>query len=116
MPEKIVEQILESRLFAPFVSFVGVAIMLLWSREMSRGRVAVAVLAAPTFSFLIVPMAMSYLRSVPALAWLPHDGSIEGLLGFVIGMVALNLVALVLRAGGRAEAGAGDRLFGGKQP
>lgn len=115
-PEKIVEQILSSRLFAPFVSFMGVAIMLLWTSQMTRARVAVAVLSAPTFTFLVVPVVISYLRSVSALAWLPQDGSIEGLLGFVIGMTALNLVALVLRVGDKAEATAADRIFGGKQP
>lgn len=115
MPKEIVEQILASRLFAPFVSFMGVAIMLLWSRQMTRARVAVAVLSAPIFTVLVVPVVISYLRSVSALAWLPQDGSIEGLLGFVIGMTALNLVALVLRVGDKAESAGTDRIFGGKQ-
>lgn len=112
MPKEIVEQVLSSRLLAPFVSFVGVAIMLLWNREMKRSRMAVAVLSAPTFTVLVVPAAMAYIRSVPALAWLPQDGSIEGLIGLIVGLTALNIVALVLRVGVKAETVAADRIGG----
>lgn len=114
MPEKIVEQVLSSRLFAPFLSFVGVAIMLLLNPEMTRARMAVAVLSAPVFSFLVVPLATAYIRSIPSLSWLPQDGSIEGLLGFVTGLTALNLVALVLRVGMKAENAAADSIFKGQ--
>lgn len=110
----IVEKILASRLFAPFVSFIGVAIMLLWNREMPRSRMAVAVLSAPVFTVLAVPSAIAYIRTVPSLDWLPHDGSIEGLIGFIAGLTALNIIALVMRVGAKAEIAAGDRILGEK--
>lgn len=112
MLDKLLDHILESRLFAPFISFVGVAVMLLWRKEPNRRRIAVAVLAAPTFTFLVVPIATAWIRNTPDLAWLPRDGSVEGLLGFVAGITALNLVALVVRGGDQAETIVANRIGG----
>jgi hypothetical protein len=112
MPEKFVESILASRLFAPFLSFVGVAIMVLWKRGIVKSLLAVAVLAAPVFTVLIVPIAVAWIRSAPTLAWLPTDGSVEGLIGFTVGLSALNLVAIVMRLGRQAETEAANRLGG----
>lgn len=112
MPEKLVESIFASRWLAPFLSFVGVAIMVLWKSGIDKPRLAVAILSAPTFTVLVVPIAVAWIRSAPSLAWLPTDGSVEGLIGLIVGLSALNIVAIVLRLGRQAETEAVNRLGG----
>lgn len=112
MPDKILDHLLESRLFAPFVSFVGVAIMVLWKRDIDRRRMAVAVLSAPAFTLLVVPLIVAWIRTMPSLAWLPKDGSVEGLIGLIVGITALNIVSMVLRVGASAETAAVNRVGG----
>lgn len=112
MPENAVDQILASAMFAPFVSFVGVAIMVLWQRGIEKTRLAVAVLAAPIFTVLFVRIGVAWIRSDKKFAWLPADGSVEGLIGLLVGLFALNLVAIFFRLGRQAETEAINRTGG----
>jgi len=88
---------LTSKLLPPFLGFVGSSLMLLYTRELDPRRMAVAVIFGVLAAWLVPPMAMAGLRSMASLEWLPKDGSVEGLMGLLIGLAAINLVGLWLQ-------------------
>lgn len=88
---------LTSKLLPPFLGLVGATLMLLYTRELDPRRMAVAVVAGVVAAWLVPPIASAGLRSMGSLDWLPRDGSVEGLIGLLSGMAAINLVAFWLR-------------------
>lgn len=88
---------LTSKLMPPFLGFIGSTLMLLYTRELDPRRMAVAVIFGVLAAWLAPPLAVAGLRSMFALAWLPSDGSVEGLMGLLIGLAAINLVGFWLQ-------------------
>lgn len=94
-----------SKLLPPLLGFIGASLMLLYTRELDPRRMVVAVGFGVVAAWLVPPIAVPALRSGAGLDWLPADGSVEGLLGLLIGLAAINLVGLWLKASGNpAEA------------
>ncbi len=103
---------LASKLAPPLFGLVGAVMMLLYTREADHRRMVVAVVAGMVLAYVLPPILMGYARSV--ISWLPADGSVEGLLGFLLGLAAIGLVgwwlkvsrnpdALLNRGGGEAK-------------
>lgn len=88
---------LGSKLLPPFLGFIGATLMLLYTRELDPRRMAVAVIFGVLAAWLVPPLAVAALRNMASLDWLPKDGSVEGLLGLLVGLAAINLVGLWLR-------------------
>ena len=61
----------------------------------------IAVASGPLFAWLLTPSAVSWLAA--QLPWLPRDGSVDGAVGCLIGLLAINMIALVANVGNRAE-------------
>lgn len=112
MPENAVDQILASAMFAPFLSFVGVAIMVLWQRGIEKSRLAIAVIGAPIFTILAIRIGLAWVRSTKNATWLPADGSVEALIGLIVGLSVLNIIAILFRLGRQAETEAINRIGG----
>lgn len=88
---------LTSKLMPPFLGFVGATLMLLYTRELDPRRMAVAVIFGVLAAWLVPPMAVAAMNAWFSLAWLPKDGSVEGLMGLLIGLAAINLVGYWLQ-------------------
>lgn len=112
MPATAVDQLLASAMFAPFLSFVGVAIMVLWQRGIEKTRLAIAVLSAPIFTVLFIRIGLAWIRSHKDYVWLPTDGSVEALVGLIAGLSVLRIVAILFRLGRQAETEAINRIGG----
>jgi len=90
-----------SKLLAPLCAFAGAVLMLLWRREMDPRKMLLAVASGPLFAWLLTPSVSAWLMSL--WAWLPRDGSVDGAVGCLIGLLAINMIALVANVGTRAE-------------
>lgn len=101
-----------SGFFAPAMAFAGAVLMLLFKRELEPRRMMIAIIAGPIFAALLTPSAVAWLQSIAA--WLPSDGTVHGAVGCLIGMLAINMVAVVANLGVRAETAAPDMLSKGK--
>lgn len=88
---------LGSKVLPPILGLVGASLMLLWTRELDPRRMAVALIFGPIAAWLVPPILVPALRSWAVLAWLPKDGSVEGLVGLLVGIAAINLVSLWLK-------------------
>lgn len=100
MPENTILN--NSKLFAPLCAFAGAVLMLLWRKEMQPRKMLVAVASGPLFAWLLTPSVVSWLASL--WPWLPRDVSVNGAIGCLIGLLAINIVAVVAHFGDRAEA------------
>lgn len=107
MPEQTTVAV--SKFFAPMMAFAGAVVMLLWRKEMEPRKMLLAVTSGPLFAELLTPVLMAWLRS--AVAWLPNDGTGTGAVAFLIGMLGINLVAVVSHIGQRAETTVPDRVL-----
>lgn len=106
MPEKL-EAV--SSFLAPLFALAGATVMLLFRREIDRRRMVLAVVAGPLFAGLLTPTVIAWLQSL--FIWLPGDGSVTAAIGCLIGMLAINMIAVVANVGARAEAVAPDAVF-----
>lgn len=88
---------LGSKLMPPFLGFIGSSLMLLYTRELDPRRMAVAVIFGVIAAWLVPPLAVAGLTALFNLTWLPRDGSVEGLIGLLIGLAAINLVGYWLQ-------------------
>lgn len=87
-----------TKLIPPVAGFFGAVIMLSYMQEMPARHWAVALMAGVLAAYFVPPIALAWLLHT-GVAWLPLDGSVEGLLGLVLGMAAIHFV------GGLAELG-----------
>jgi hypothetical protein len=71
--------------------------MLVHTRELDKRRMLVAVGFGVLAAWLMPPIAVAGLRQSFGWAWLPSDGSVEGLLGLLVGLGSINLVGAWLR-------------------
>lgn len=90
-----------SKLLAPLCAFAGAVLMLLWRREMEPRKMVLAVASGPLFAWLLTPSVSAWLLSL--WSWLPRDGSVDGAVGCLIGLLAINMIALIANVGSRAE-------------
>lgn len=84
--------LLGHKLAPPLLGFIGASLQLLYTRELDPRRMAVAVIAGVLSAWIVPPMIVAYASTVPALAFLPAGGSVESLLGLLVGMCSINLV------------------------
>ena len=94
---------LGSKLLPPLLGFVGASLMLLYTREMDPRRMVVAVVAGVISAWLVPPIAVAGARH-SGFVWLPADGSVEGVLGLLVGLGAINLVGVWLRVSSDPQA------------
>jgi len=88
---------LGSKLLPPVLGFVGATLMLLHTREMDPRRMVVAIVAGVISAWLVPPIVVAGARH-SGFGWLPTDGSVESVLGFLVGLGAFNLVGVWLRS------------------
>jgi len=81
-----------SKLFPPLMGLAGSVISLSYMMELSKRQWGTALTIGVFGSYLITPLASAYLRYSVDMTWLPNDGSVEGLIGLMIGMAGIHVV------------------------
>lgn len=77
---------------------VGAAIMLSYSpTPPGRRQWFTGVVSGSVLAYLGPPLIVPALKHYVSLPWLPVDGSIEGLVGLVLGLVGVHLVGGILK-------------------
>lgn len=96
-------------LVSPLFALAGAVVMLVFKRELEPRKMGLALVAGPMFAYLMTPWIMAILRAQST--WFPIDWaeqttvySVAATLGCLIGMLAINLIAIVAHAGSRGEA------------
>ena len=84
--------ILGSKLFPPLAGLAGAIITLSYMTELTRRQWASALVIGVFGAYIITPIASAYLRHHFGAVWLPSDGSVEGLIGMMIGMAGIHVV------------------------
>ena len=97
MPEKYAV----NELLAPLFALAGAVVMLVFKRELELSRMLLALIAGPLFAWLLTPSLIAWVSA--KADWLPRDGSVEGSIGCLVGLLAINIIAIVASAGRRAE-------------
>ena len=85
------EEHFSTKLIPPIAGFFGAVIMLSYMSEIPPRHWATALLAGVIAAYFAPPIAMAWLTH-QGLAWLPADGSVEGLLGLLLGMGSIHIV------------------------
>lgn len=95
-------------LVSPLFALAGAVVMLVFKRELEPRKMLLALVAGPLFAYLMTPWIMALLRAKSA--WFPIDWAeqatvhaVAATLGCLIGMLAINLIAIVAHAGRRVE-------------
>lgn len=95
-------------LVSPLFALAGAVVMLVFKKELEPRKMGLALVAGPLFAYLMTPWIMSLLRA--QTTWFPIDWteqttvhSVAATLGCLIGMLAINLIAIVAHAGSRGE-------------
>jgi len=83
---------LASKLFPPLMGLAGSVISLSYMMELTKRQWGTALTIGVFGSYLITPVASAYLRHSVDMSWLPQDGSVEGLIGLMIGMAGIHVV------------------------
>lgn len=81
-----------SKLFPPLMGLAGAVVSLSYMPELSKRQWGTALTIGVFGAYLITPVASAYLRYSFSMDWLPNDGSIEGLIGLMIGMCGIHIV------------------------
>lgn len=84
--------LLGSKLFPPLAGLAGAIITLSYMTELTRRQWASALVIGVFGAYIITPIASAYLRHTFGAVWLPNDGSVEGLIGMMIGMAGIHVV------------------------
>ena len=87
------------KLLPPAAGFFGAVLMMSYLGQMSGRLWAVALGSGVLAPYFGVPVIMSYL--VHQFTWLPRDGGVEGLIGFVLGLSAIHLIGGLATLGKR---------------
>lgn len=95
-------------LVSPLFALAGAVVMLVFKRELEPRKMLLSLVGGPLFAYLMTPWLMALLRAKST--WFPIDWSelatvhaVAATLGCLIGMLAINLIAIVAHAGKRAE-------------
>lgn len=80
-----------AKLLPPIAGFLGAVIMLSYMSEMPPRHWVAALLAGVLAAYFVPPIVLAWLAHA-GLDWLPTDGSVEGLLGLLLGMGAIHIV------------------------
>lgn len=81
-----------SKFFPPLMGLFGALVTLSYMQELSKRQWGTAVTIGVFGSYLITPIISAYLYYTVDMSWLPKDGSVEGLIGLMIGMAGIHLV------------------------
>ncbi|MCA9911835.1 MAG: hypothetical protein KC496_00735 [Anaerolineae bacterium] len=76
----------------PALGFLGAIIMMSYMKEMPPRIWVTAILAGVCSAWVVPPIAAAWLIHA-GISWLPIDGSVEGLLGLLMGLASIHLVA-----------------------
>jgi Na+/proline symporter len=87
---------LGSKLFPPLMGFLGACLTLLYTNELNRKRMLVAITFGIASAIVGPPILIPALREGAGLSWIPTNGSAEGLIGLILGVASINIVALLL--------------------
>lgn len=74
--------------------FFGALITLSAMPELTKRQMALAVLSGVTFAFWGTPIITAWIFSTASASWLPSGGSVEGLVGLLLGMGGIHLVGM----------------------
>ena len=85
------DEAFSTKLIPPIAGFFGAVIMLSYMSEIPPRHWATALLAGVLAAYFAPPIAMAWLEH-QGFSWLPVDGSVEGLLGLLLGMASIHLV------------------------
>lgn len=85
--------ILGSKIFPPLAGLAGAIISLSYMVELTRRQWASALILGVIGAYLVTPVVSAYLRHTFGAEWIPNDGSLEGLIGLMMGMGAIHIVA-----------------------
>lgn len=85
------DETFSAKLIPPIAGFFGAVIMLSYMAEIPPRHWATALLAGVLAAYFVPPIAVAWLAH-QGVAWLPEDGSVEGLLGLLLGLASIHLV------------------------
>lgn len=85
-------QHLAEKMVPPIAGFFGAVVMLSYLEELSTRQWMSALLAGVLSSYFVPPVALAWLQH-SGVTWLPQDFSLAGLMGLILGMLAIHLVA-----------------------
>jgi hypothetical protein len=79
------------------MGFLGACLMLLYTNELDRKRMIVAITFGIASAIVCPPIIIPALREGAGFSWIPMNGSAEGFIGLMLGVASINLVALLLK-------------------
>lgn len=80
-----------ARLIPPIAGFLGAVIMLSYMSEIPPRHWVTALLGGVLAAYFVPPIVLAW-AAHKGWGWLPLDGSVEGLLGLLLGMASIHLV------------------------
>ncbi|WP_068634894.1 hypothetical protein [Thauera butanivorans] len=89
-----------TKLIPPIVGFFGAVIMLSYMHEVPTSQWATALLFGVLGAYFGPPVIVAWLLHT-GIAWLPTDGSVEGLLGLAVGLLSIHFVGAIAVLGRR---------------
>lgn len=81
-----------SKFFPPLMGLFGALVSLSYMQELTKRQWGTALTIGVFGSYLITPIVSAYIHYSFNVQWLPVDGSVEGLIGLLIGMAGIHLV------------------------
>ena len=84
--------LMASKFFPPLMGLLGSLITLSYAPEFTKRQWGAALTIGVFGAYLVTPIFSAYIRYSECGAWLPKDGSVEGLIGLLIGMAGIHLV------------------------
>jgi len=91
--------VLGSKLFPPLAGLAGAIVTLSYMAELTKRQWGSALILGVVGAYLATPIASLYLRNTIGAENVPNDGSVEGLIGLMIGMVAIHIVSAITMLG-----------------
>lgn len=85
------DETFSAKLIPPIAGFLGAVIMLSYLAEIPPRHWVTALLAGVLAAYFAPPIAVAWLAH-QGVEWLPIDGSVEGLLGLLLGMGSIHIV------------------------
>lgn len=85
------DETFSAKLIPPIAGFLGAVIMLSYLSEIPPRHWVTALLAGVLAAYFAPPIAVAWLAH-KGFEWLPVDGSVEGLLGLLLGMGSIHIV------------------------
>ena len=74
--------------------FLGSLITLSAMPELTKRQMILAVISGIAFAFWGTPIITAWIFTTNSASWLPTGGSVEGLVGLLLGMGGIHLVAM----------------------